>query len=395
MPALNRLFERLVLCGALLLPAAAMAHKASDAYLQLASTEQGLSLRIDIALRDLDAALDLDADGDGRLSWGEVRTAWPAIDAYVGARLLVQGCELTLDGHALEQRADGVYAVLNLQSPCRPAELPLIRYTLMQEVDATHRGLARITLGAARPELRVLDPLHPADWPAPVASAASATPAPQAVASPAETAVEPPPETSFLREGVHHIVTGYDHVLFLLCLLLPAVMRRTAQGWTPVDRLKQAVWPVVGIVTAFTLAHSITLTLAALKLVALPSSLIEPAIAATIVLAAIDNLRPLFFRLPRATVTFAFGLIHGFGFAGVLAELDLPAATFAWALLQFNLGLELGQLAIVLAVASLLYLLRRRAAYPRWVIGGGSLAAITVGSLWFIERTAEVSVLGF
>lgn len=382
----------LLLCAALLLPAGAWAHKASDAYLQLATAEQGLSLRIDIALRDLDAALDLDADGDGRLTWGEVRAAWPAIDAYVSARLQVQGCELALSGHALEKRADGVYAALSLQSPCQPSEMPMIHYTVMQEVDATHRGLARITLGSSRPELRVLDPMHPAAWPSATAQQPAVT---QAAAAAPPPLAEPTLDTSFLHEGVHHIVTGYDHVLFLLCLLLPAVMRRTPQGWRPVDQLKQAVWPVVGIVTAFTLAHSITLTLAALKLVALPSSLIEPAIAATIVLAAIDNLWPLFSRLPRAAVTFLFGLIHGFGFAGVLAELDLPAATFAWALLQFNLGLELGQLVIVLAVVSLLYLLRRRAAYPRWVIGGGSMAAIMVGSIWFIERTADVSVLGF
>nr|WP_316642468.1 HupE/UreJ family protein [uncultured Roseateles sp.] len=386
-----------LLCCALLLPAAAWAHKASDAYLQLATTEQGLSLRVDIALRDLDAALDLDADGDGRLSWGEVRAAWPAIDAYVSARLQVQGCELALSGHALEKRADGVYAALSLQSPCQLSEIPLIRYTLMQDVDPTHRGLARITLGKGRPELRVLDPVHPALWPSPnppVAAPQPQSPAPTPTAATVAPTAPAALDTTFLREGVHHIITGYDHVLFLLCLLLPAVMRRTPQGWAPVSQLKQAVWPVVGIVTAFTVAHSITLTLAALKLVALPSSLIEPAIAATIVLAAIDNLWPLF-RLPRGAVTFAFGLIHGFGFAGVLAELDLPATTFAWALLQFNLGLELGQLVIVFAAVSLLYLLRRRAAYPRWVIGGGSMAAIMVGSIWFVERTANVSVLGF
>ena len=181
-------------------------------------------------------------------------------------------------------------------------------------------------------------------------------------------------------------------MLFLLCLLLPAVMRRTPEGWRPVDRLPQAVLPVMGIVTAFTLAHSVTLTLSGLKIVSLPSWFIEPAIAVTIVLTALDNLWPIF-RLPRAMVAFFFGLIHGFGFASVLAELDLPASSFAWALLQFNLGIEFGQLCIVLAVTAVLYLLRRRPDYPRWVIQGGSLAAITIGALWFIERTADVSLL--
>ena len=150
---------------------------------------------------------------------------------------------------------------------------------------------------------------------------------------------------------MRHILSGYDHVLFLLCLLLPAVMRRTPAGWQPVERLAQAVWPVVGIVTAFTVAHSITLALAALKLVSLPSAFIEPAIAVTIVLAALDNVRPMF-PVRRVVVTFFFGLIHGFGFAGVLAELDLPRADFAWALLQFNLGLEAGQLVIVVVATA-------------------------------------------
>jgi hypothetical protein len=206
---------------------------------------------------------------------------------------------------------------------------------------------------------------------------------------PAEPAA---PSLQFLREGVHHIVGGLDHVLFLMCLLLPSVMRRTPQGWRPVARWQDALLPVAGIVTAFTLAHSITLGLAAMRWVSLPPALVEPAIAVTIVLAAIDNLRPLFGGR-RVLVTFLFGLVHGFGFAGVLAELDLPAADFAWALLQFNLGLELGQLAIVVLATSLLFALRRRPRYPAWVIRGGSCAGIAIGLLWLVERTAEVSLL--
>jgi hypothetical protein len=168
--------------------------------------------------------------------------------------------------------------------------------------------------------------------------------------------------------------------------MLPAVMRRTPHGWRPVESLKQALLPILGIVTSFTIAHSITLGLAASRLVSLPSSVIEPAIALTIVIAAIDNLYPLF-RGRRGVMTFFFGLVHGFGFAGALAELELPAASFAWALFQFNFGIELGQLAIVALAISVLYALRRADAYPRLAIGGGSLLAIALGAAWFIERT--------
>ena len=120
---------------------------------------------------------------------------------------------------------------------------------------------------------------------------------------------------------------------------------------------------MAGIVTAFTVAHSITLALAALKLVSLPSWFIEPAIAVTIVLAAIDNVWPVF-PVRRVVVTFVFGLIHGFGFASVLAELNLPTADFAWALLQFNLGLEAGQLMVVVAATAVLFGAALLAALP-------------------------------
>jgi hypothetical protein len=374
---------RTLLCGALLALAvpAAMAHKSSDAYLQLDSSPDGLDLRLDIALRDLDAALDLDADADGRLTWGEVKAGWPAIDAYVASRLRIEGCALATTARALERRSDGAYAALSLHSDCRLAGAPQIVYRLFGDIDPTHRGIARVRrAGDAAVQVQVLDPARAAE---PDAASASSSPAPVARE-----------RFAFVREGIHHIVTGYDHLLFLLCLLLPAVMRRTPTGWAPVERLSQAVLPVLGIVTAFTLAHSLTLGLAATGLVSLPSRFIEPAIALTIVLAAIDNVRPLF-GVRRGWVTFAFGLVHGFGFAGVLAELDLPTRDFAWALLQFNLGLEAGQALIVLGVTGLLYGLRRHRRYPAWAIRGGSYAAMAMGMLWLIERTAGLKLLPF
>ena len=385
----------ILLCLALL-PWPAAAHKASDAYLQLKSTDSGLSVRLDLALRDLDIALDLDANADGRLTWGEIKQAWPAIEGYALGGLQVAGCPLRAVDKGLERRADGAYAVLWLASDCKPATEPAIYYDLMHDVDPTHRGIAKIEVAGLPLVVRVLDPTRAAALAAtapsaPVPSEVSARPT--SGAAPGVSSAAPASlSTAFLSEGIHHILTGYDHVLFLLCLLLPSVMRRTPQGWQPVERLWQAVLPVAGIVTAFTLAHSITLALAALKLVSLPPWFIEPAIAVTIVLAAFDNLKTIFHGR-RVLVTFAFGLIHGFGFAGVLAELNLPASQFAWALLQFNLGLELGQLMIVLVAAGLLYLLRENRRYPGWVIRGGSVAAIVVGVLWFIERTADVSLL--
>jgi hypothetical protein len=355
------------------------AHKASDSYLQIEAGQKGTTLRWDIALRDLDAAIDIDTNEDGKLTWGEVKTAWPRIEAYALPRLGISGCVLRQTGQALERRSDGAYAVLLMASDCVLAPTPAITYTLLREVDPTHRGIARLQRAGQPPTVTMLDPAQ-------VAGSAAAT----------ASATQPGPSArsgalGFLREGVRHILTGYDHVLFLLCLLLPSVMRRTPEGWRPVDKLSQAVWPVIGICSAFTVAHSITLGLAALKIVSLPSALIEPAIAVTIILAALDNVWPIF-PVRRVIVTFCFGLIHGFGFAGVLAELNLPTSEFVRALLEFNIGLELGQLMIVVGVTALLFMLRQRPHYRTLVIRGGSYTAIAVGMLWLIERTANVSI---
>ena len=372
-------------CFALALMASfgtAHAHKASDSYLQLAAQPGQLTVRWDIALRDLDIALDLDSDADGKLTWGEIKTAWPRIEHYAMPRLAIAGCPLHATGRGLERRNDGAYAVLHLASACTLAAEPSISYTLFADVDPTHRGIAKVERPGHAIALQVLDPTGSATLAA--AGTASAGAAPRAA----------PSRWEFLAEGVRHIVTGYDHVLFLLCLLLPAVIRRDANGWRPVDRISQAILPVLGIVTAFTVAHSITLGLAATKLVSLPSAFIEPAIAVTIVLAAVDNIWPIF-PVPRIVVTFCFGLIHGFGFASVLSELKLPTADFIWALLQFNVGLELGQLMIVVVATGLLFALRDWRRYRLVVVRGGSLLAMSIAGLWFVERTANLAILPF
>ena len=418
MSGLLRFWSRAILCAALVMSGSVVqAHKASDSYLQIDATGQGLTVRWDMALRDLDAAIDLDTNEDGKLTWSEVKSAWPRVQAYAMARLTIEGCPLLPTRQALERRNDGTYAVLFLTSACVLGKPPVIAYTLLGEVDPTHRGIARITRADAPLELRLLDPTRPAAVAAGATEKGAST-APLAVAtissgpghaltstssaSSATASVDAgaagrpfgaaTPSWDFLRDGIRHILGGYDHVLFLLCLLLPSVMRRTPEGWRPVERLSQAVLPVIGIVSAFTVAHSITLGLAATHVVTLSPAFIEPAIAVTIILAALDNIRPIF-PVRRVLVTFFFGLIHGFGFAGVLAELNLPTADFAWALLEFNVGLELGQLLIVVSATALLFLLRQRPQYRPVVIQGGSFAAIAVGLFWLIERTANVSLI--
>ena len=191
--------------------------------------------------------------------------------------------------------------------------------------------------------------------------------------------------TRYLTEGVRHIWIGFDHLLFLLALLLPTVLLRAGRLWTPVHGLKSVLLNVTSVVTAFTLAHSITLTLAALGWVSPPSRGVETVIAATIIMAGVNNLYP-FLSRRRWTIAFSLGLVHGFGFAGALGEIGLPADQMLPALAAFNIGVELGQLTIVALFVPAIYLVRATRWYRPVMLIGGSMIVVLVAAVWLFER---------
>ena len=368
-------------CLAFLFSLPAFAHKASDAYLALSVQGARVDAQWDIALRDLAEPVGADLDGDGRITWGELRGREQALAAWALSRLdvaadgrpcLAGPTQLLVDSHS-----DGAYAVLrfSLQCPAEPAALA-VGYRLLFDTDAQHRGLLRLE---ARGETRT------------------------AVFGPATSeqrfdlaATRPLAQmATFVREGIHHIWSGFDHLLFLIALLLPAVLRRQDGRWVPVASFRPALQDAAKVVTAFTVAHSLTLTLAALDVVRLPSRLVEAGIALSVAVAAIDNLRPIFQRLHarRWAVAFAFGLLHGFGFAGALVDLALPRQSLVRALFSFNLGVELGQLAIVLAFLQLAYAVRNHRAYQRVALQAGSAAIAMLAFIWFIERATGLAIL--
>lgn len=197
---------------------------------------------------------------------------------------------------------------------------------------------------------------------------------------------------TFVREGVRHIWIGFDHVLFLITLLLPVVLRRRSGIWEGVDRLGTALRRVALVVTAFTIAHSISLSLAVLGVVDLPPRFTESIIAASVVIAALNNLWPIVSRQLWA-VAFAFGLVHGLGFAGALTDLGLPEGSETMALIGFNLGVELGQLVIVVALLPFLYALRRTVLYQRGAVQLGSLSIAIVAGMWLVERAFGLAIL--
>jgi hydrogenase/urease accessory protein HupE len=176
----------------------------------------------------------------------------------------------------------------------------------------------------------------------------------------------------FIKEGIHHIFIGPDHILFIIALMLA--------GGSLMQLLK--------IVTGFTVAHSITLVLATLNIVQLPSKFVEAVIALSIVFVGVSTLRRKEGSADRRLLfAFGFGLIHGFGFASVLQELDLPRYALGTSLFAFNIGVELGQACIVLIVAPLLALiLKKSAVVHHRVVQLGAIAVSVAGAVWFIQR---------
>ena len=362
----------------LLVTNTAWAHKPSDSYLSLSISGTTVRGQWDIALRDLDYAIGLDGNGDGAITWGELRQRQDAITAYALSHVSISAgqvpCPTEAQDHLADYHTDGAYAVLRFSATCPKTPVDLaVEYRLFFDFDPQHKGLLRLehagktktAIFSAEAKARTLDVTRSSAF---------------------------QEFLDYTREGIWHIWIGYDHILFLLSLLLPAVLYRKARDWLPVIEIRSALLEVVKIVTAFTLAHSITLSLAALHLVELPARVVESAIAASVVLVALNNLYPLF-HIQRWVVALAFGLVHGLGFANVLTDLGLPGGALVWALLGFNLGVEAGQLAIVGTFVPLAYTIRRTLLYRRVVFGLGSLAIALVATFWFVERSLNLELL--
>lgn len=189
----------------------------------------------------------------------------------------------------------------------------------------------------------------------------------------------------FVWQGMLHIWIGIDHILFLVALLLPAVLVRRDNAWVPVDSFRVALWNTAKIVTVFTIAHSITLALAALEVIQLPSRLVESIIALSIILVALNNIFPKY-GSNILLIVFTFGLFHGLGFASVMGDLPFRMQDLIWVLVAFNVGVEIGQLAIVMSIVPLIFWLRKQNFYRTAVPVYGSAALAVVAGYWFVER---------
>jgi HupE / UreJ protein len=355
----------------LLVGSLAQAHIASNGFLKLTADGARVAGSLELAIRDGELAVGLDRDGDGKVTWRELKDSQAALQNYVQGHLHLDGgnapCRMQFEPLEVNERVDGNYLWLPFIADCGTSiEHLSIEYSVLDTEDPSHRGLLTLiskettqtaVLGGAG-AARHFDLNRVSAWSA---------------------------FAEYLRAGIWHIWSGIDHLLFLISLLLPAVLLRRRNRWEAVPIAAPAFVNIVKVVTAFTLAHSITLSLAAFDIIRLPTRLTESVIAASIIIAALNNV------FPRVTegrwrIAFAFGLLHGFGFASVLAEMGLPQGARLVSLVAFNLGVEAGQLAVVLAVMPIAYLLRSTGFYRRGIMPWGSTAIACVALFWFVQR---------
>jgi hypothetical protein len=399
----------LVLALATLAAGPALAHKGSDAYLDVQQVDPAASAAdagpasalardvrfvLSVAIKDLDLLVPMDANADARVTWGEVKAAIPQVQALLsGAATVGPGgeaaggaapCRLDWQPGGLERRSDGTYVRMTAQARCPAAQALLFNYTLLGNVDATHRLLVAGRI-AGRDLLTTTSPLQE--------TGLLLSPAALPGAGVAVSAVGAPPSgrwaalSAYFSLGMHHLLKGFDHLAFLLALVLPLQLAMRFGPGQPAARAKAGSdwWALLRTVTAFTLGHSITLVLATLGVTQASPLWVEPVIALSIAVTALLNLRPVHWARTDA-LALVFGLVHGFGFAGLLQEAAAPEGLLPWALAGFNLGVEAGQLVAAAVWVLVSQLVVRKPWYPRVVVRGGSVLLVLLAAWWFQQR---------
>ena len=355
-------------------------HQLSTAYLNLKvdpANPQQISGQLQIRLFDLESSVGIDADQNGQLLWQEVLNRQPAISDYLAQNLLVSSqqkqCFMQIkQPFQVNKHLDEGYLHANLIYHCKADvqfQLLSLEYNAIFPQDAEHKLLLNV-------EGFGLEPSHTIS----------------AVLDNNKQFVEYEPSKSYasdtfltyVYQGVVHILMGTDHILFLVVLLLGCVLYRKDGRWHAQKSLPPVLKNTAWIVTAFTLAHSITLSATALGWLSPNIGWVEIGIALSVLLTALNNIWPVVVRL--GWITFAFGLLHGVGFASVLSDLGLSSQHQLLSILAFNLGVEFGQLGILLVVLPLLFLLRNFSYYTLLVLKSGSFVIGAVALNWAIQR---------
>ncbi len=391
------LVKPLVLAALVVLLAApaVFAHKLGEGYAIISIHEGAIDGRFELRLQDIDQAIGIDANTDGKISDEELDAAIDRVWDYALSRFRIStgGAALPLsrETHSVLDQPVARYAQLYFKTPLITPTPKLIdfHYSLLFDNDERHRGFL------------ILEYNHQTG----IDQKANETEAISLIFSPGnedqtlDTTLKPSRLREFIAyvgHGIWHIWIGIDHILFLVALVLPStLLLGDDKRWQAVASFKPAFFRVVKIVTLFTVAHSITLCLAAAGIIGLESRWVESIIAASVLAAAVNNIYP-FFKDWTWLVIFAFGLFHGMGFASVLGGLIAARGSMLTALVGFNIGVEIGQVVIILGVFPLLYALRNWRGYTPVVLRTGSGVIAVISLLWCIERVFELdSILGF
>ncbi|HFA51234.1 MAG TPA: hypothetical protein ENJ95_19655 [Bacteroidetes bacterium] len=395
----------LLCCLLFLLPVLSDAHAPDQSYIFFRIYESSIGGHFAITTKDLNKVLHLDLEKG--MSLEELQPYLPQIQAYIrqktafssplGSYKLRFTKTTLLDGASL---GDYVESHFVLDGVTKIPDVLDVRNEILLDPSTPHRGLGVVEYnwkaGIHNNESLVSLRFSPDDYEEQLDLAKSSV---------------LKGFLAMIKSGMHHIFIGIDHILFLLALLLPAVARRRSRekdyagtlnpppgkwaawvnDWLPVEKFKPAFWYVIKVITFFTIAHTITLSLAALKIVVLPSRIVESIIALSIGLAALHNIYPIF-KDKDWIIVFGFGLFHGFGFASVLGDIGLTGEFMTLSLLGFNLGVEVGQMLIISLIFPALYFLRKSKYYPKILIYG-SVLLIIVSLYWFVQRFFEVRFL--
>ena len=336
----------------------AQAHETTRSYVNLTRKGQTIDLGIRVAFRDIEVAVWMDEDLDGKITWGETQRRLDTVSAYIAAGLKLEAggaCLLTRTSADNSTNGGIEYLDLGFAGTCPSATAPLsIATRLFTEIDPDHRMFVQAAMNG-------------------VSTSTLLSRTDSSVTLSGDTGGALTSFISYFEAGVEHLLAGADHMLFLMMLILPAVC---APG-----SAKTAVLRVVTAITGFTLAHAVTLTAATTQLLRPPPDVINALIALSIAITAADNIRP-FIPAPRSAVAAFFGIIHGFGFATALGALQLTGTSFVLALVGFNLGIEGTQIGLVLITMPALYML----AGGKWMLWGGSALAGALAMWWFWLR---------
>ncbi|WOI38326.1 HupE/UreJ family protein [Alteromonas sp. CI.11.F.A3] len=362
------------------------AHELSSGYLTLnAGEENTYSGELLLKPDDIGQVAGLDTNGNGALTWGEIHQNQSLLENYIANVLSIRvddsPCKISLSMPNIRSVSGDSYLVSPIKVMCKSSGTLGIRYDGIFEHSPTHKLLVNVNL-AGQSGSRTQNSSQSSTENTSVTSVLDIDN--RSVTYDAVTTSLTALFISLVYEGVRHIFIGIDHILFLVATLLTVNLVREQKRWQKEPSASRVLKHTVILVSAFTLAHSITLTATALDFIALDSRLVELGIAISVLLTALNNIYPLIVRL--GIITFAFGLLHGMGFASVFADLNAQSNNLVLSVAAFNIGVEVGQLAIVAVLLPLLLWLRHFAFYAKTLMPLLSLVIAIIATNWTIQR---------